>query len=120
VAHYLLSVHSDSSQPRQPMSDEDMQAFMARVNALEEDMRSQGAYVFGGALQGPDGASVVAVKGDAPLITDGPYVETKEHIAGIYLVEADDLDAAMGWAAKVTEAVGKPIEVRAFQYSALA
>ena len=49
---------------------------------------------------------------DGCLFTDGPFVEAKEHLGGFYIVAAQDLDAALGWAAKVTAAVGMPIEVR--------
>ena len=55
---------------------------------------------------GPDGTDV--------LTTDGPYLESKEHIGGFYVITADDLDAALDWAAKVTAIIGAPIEVRPF------
>ena len=48
------------------------------------------------------------------MLTDGPYVESKEHVAGFYLIEADDLDDALRWAGRVTACVGRPIEVRPF------
>jgi hypothetical protein len=48
------------------------------------------------------------------MTTDGPFVEAKEHLGGFYILEAEDLDAALAWAAKVTEAVHAPIEVRPF------
>ncbi len=120
MPHYLLSVHTDSSSPADPMSDEDMQAMMSRVTALEDDMRDSGAYVFGGALHGHDETTVVAIESGTVLKTDGPYAESKEHIVGFYLIDATDLDAALAWAAKVTDAVRKPIEVRPFRHSDLA
>jgi hypothetical protein len=55
---------------------------------------------------------VVRFSGGEVLITDGPFVESKEYLGGFYLIEAADLDAALGWASKVTAAVGQPIEVR--------
>ena len=52
---------------------------------------------------------------DGDLMTiDGPFAESKEHLGGFYIIEADDLDAALGWASKTTAAVGHPIEVRPF------
>jgi len=51
------------------------------------------------------------------LTTDGPFAESKEHLGGFYIIETDDLDAALVWASKTTEAVGKPIEVRPFRAS---
>ena len=47
-------------------------------------------------------------------MTDGPFVESKEHLAGFYIIEADDLDAALGWAARTSTIIGMPIEVRPF------
>jgi hypothetical protein len=70
--------------------------------------------VFGGRLHGPDTATVVRVADGEVLTTDGPFVEAREHLGGFYVIEADDLDAALAWAAKVTELVGAPIEVRPF------
>jgi len=92
-----------------------MGAFMERVAALEAEMEASGTFVFGGALHGPDAATVVGV-GDGDLVmTDGPFVEAKEHIAGFYIINADDLDAALAWAGKVVDAINHPIEVRPFR-----
>lgn len=119
MAHYLLSVHTASDQQQEPMSDEDMQAMMSRVDELETEMRSSGAYVFGGALHDHDATTVVTIDAGEVLSTDGPFAEAKEHIAGFYLIDADDLDAALAWAGKVTDVVGRPIEVRPFRHSDL-
>ncbi|MBC8163921.1 MAG: hypothetical protein H7Z42_22155, partial [Roseiflexaceae bacterium] len=70
---------------------------------------------FGGALHGPDATTVVRVNDGDPIMTDGPYVEAKEHIAGFYIINADDLDAALAWARKVADAINHPIEVRPFR-----
>ena len=79
-------------------------------------MKSAGAWVFGGALHGPDTATVVRVSDGEVLTTDGPFAESKEHLGGFYIIEAEDLDAALAWASKTTAAVGKPIEVRPFRH----
>lgn len=95
-------------------TSEDMQQMMQRVIALEAEMDETGTFVFGGHLHGPDAATVVK-KSDAEVImTDGPFAESKEHIAGFYIINADDLDAALAWAGKVSECVGRPIEVQPF------
>ena len=52
-----------------------------------------------------------------PVMTDGPFAEAKEHIAGFYIINADDLDAALAWAGKVVDAINHPIEVRPFAVS---
>jgi hypothetical protein len=113
---YLLSTYAvEGEVPGAPQTPEEMQTFMSRVAALEADMEATGTFVFGGALHGPD-ASTVVRKGDRdPVMTDGPFVESKEHVAGFYIINADDLDAALAWAGKVVDAINHPIEVRPFR-----
>lgn len=77
-------------------------------------MVSAGSFVFSGRLHGLDAATVVHAKGGGVLITDGSFVETKEHVAGFYIIEADDLDAAIVWAQRVSACIGRPIEVQPF------
>ncbi|WP_151482231.1 YciI family protein [Streptomyces albicerus] len=114
MTRYLLSVHSSPDQARAPMSDEEMRQSHQRLGALEREMESAGAWVFSGRLHDPGTATVVRVAGDDVLTTDGPFVESKEHLGGFYIIEAEDLDAALEWAAKVTTVIQAPIEVRPF------
>lgn len=112
---YLLSVY-DGAAASAPPSSEEMQAFMGRVIALEEEMDRAGAFAFGGALHGPDAATVVrGGTGLDKVTTDGPFVESKEHIGGFYIINADDLDDALRWATKVVDAIDHDIEVRPFR-----
>jgi hypothetical protein len=120
MAQYLLSTHSVEGEGGPPMTDEEMQQFMKRVNVLEEEMRSTGTYIFGGALHGPDTATVVRVSGGDVLTTDGPFAESKEHLGGFYIIEAEDLDAALAWASKTSEAISHAIEVRPFRHASQA
>lgn len=117
MSQYLLSTYSVRGQvPGAPRTPEAMQGFMERVMALEAEMDAEGAFLFGGALHGPEAASVVRPKGgDGILTTDGPFIESKEQIGGFYIIEADDLDAALAWARKVADATRHPIEVRPFR-----
>ena len=118
MGQYLLSTYtSEDAEPGTPMTPDEMQAFMGRVAALEDEMEASGTFVFGGQLHGPDAATVVRGGNGDVLMTDGPFVEAKEVIAGFYIINADDLDAALAWAAKVVEAIGHPIEVRPFAAS---
>jgi hypothetical protein len=111
---YLLSVYDGG--PGGPATPEEMHAFMGRVIALEEEMDEAGAFVFGGALHGSDAATVVrGGTGLDKVTTDGPFVEAKEHIGGFYVINAEDLDAALAWAEKVVEAIDHDIEVRPFR-----
>ena len=118
MTQYLLSVHAGAdggAQPAEPVSPEQMQQSYQQMQALEEDMKAAGAWLFSGRLTEPDMATVVrGVPAGVAVMTDGPFVESKEHLAGFYIVEAHDLDAALGWAARTSAIIGMPIEVRPF------
>jgi hypothetical protein len=114
MTQYLLSAHSVEGEVREPMTDEQMRQIMAQVWALEAEMKSAGAWLFGGRLHAPDTATVVRESNGEVLTTDGPFAESKEHLGGFYIIEAADLDAALAWASKVTRVVHAPIEVRPF------
>ncbi len=116
MSEYLLSTFSGEGEARgASQSPQDMQEFMGRVIALEAEMDEEGVFVFGGALHGPEAATVVRRGERDVVMTDGPFVESKEHIAGFYIIRADDLDAALAWAGKVVQAIRHPIEVRPFR-----
>jgi hypothetical protein len=114
MARYMLSVHSREGEIREPMPEEEMRQSHARLGVIEQEMAATGAWVFSGRLHEPDTATVVRVSGGEVLTTDGPFAESKEHLGGFYVIEVADLDAALGWATKVTEAIRVPIEVRPF------
>ena len=90
------------------------QAFMQRVVALEAEMDESGTFVFGGALQGSDEATVIRIEDAGVQTAHGPFAVSNAHIAGFYIINADDLDAALKWAKKVTDCIGNVIEVRPF------
>lgn len=117
MSQYLLSTYAvEGEVPGAPRSPGEMQAFMERVMALEAEMDADGAFVYGGALHGPEAASVVRPQsGNGVLTTDGPFIESKEQIGGFYIIQADDLDAALVWGRKVAEATNHPIEIRPFR-----
>jgi hypothetical protein len=117
MARYLLSMHSVEGEAREPMSDDELERFMTRIGALEEEMRSAGAWVFSGRLHAPDTATVVRTDGGEVLATDGPFAEAKEHLGGFYIIEAEDLDAALRWGSKTSACIMQPIEVRPFMHS---
>ena len=114
---YLLSVYEvEGAVEGAPGSPEEMQSFMERVIALEEGLDNAGAFVFGGALHGPDAATVVSGgTGLGKVTTDGPFTEAKEHIGGFYIINAETLDEALTWADKVVKAINHSIEVRPFR-----
>jgi hypothetical protein len=116
MGQYLLSTYAvEGEVPGAPATSEDMRSFMERVVALEDEMEATGTFVFGGALHDPDAATVLRTGEGDVVMTDGPFVEAKEHIAGFYIINADDLDAALAWARKVVDAINHPIEVRPFR-----
>src|SRR3979411_1119328 len=109
MAQYLLSVHSVAGEALEPMTEEQMQQSYQRVMALQAEMKSAGAWVFGGRLTEPETATVVRMSSGAGPTTDGPFVESKEHLGGFYIVDAEDLDAALDWASRTTAIIGAPI-----------
>lgn len=113
MTRYLLSMY----QPDGPAPEPDiLDPIMRDINAVEQQMKTAGVWVFSGGLHEPSTSTVVQAKGDDMLITDGPYVEGKEHLGGFTIIEAPDLDVALEWASKLAQAVRLlPIEVRPFQ-----
>jgi hypothetical protein len=113
MTHYLLSVHTND-EPSEPMTDEEMHRSHEQIGELEAEMKASEALVLSGRLHGPEAATVVRVADGDVITTDGPFLDAKEHIGGFYIIEADDLDAALGWASKTSAAIKMPIEVRPF------
>lgn len=115
MSQYLLSTYAvEDGEPQAPPTPDQMKTMMEDIIALEAEMDESGSFVFGGYLHGPDAATVVDASGSEPILTDGPFAESKEHIAGFYIINADDLDAALKWAEKVARATGRPIELYPF------
>jgi hypothetical protein len=111
MKQYLLSVYQPGDGVPPP---EVLNKVMADVLALRQEMTTAGAWVFGNGLHPAGTATVVRVKGDDVLMTDGPFVEGKEVLGGVTIVNAPDLDAALGWGRKLARATTLPIEVRPF------
>jgi hypothetical protein len=115
MTHYLLSVHSVEGQRRAPMTPEEMQQSHRQLSAVEDELKSAGAWVFSGRLDEPGTATVVRASDGEVLTTDGPFAETKEQLGGFYIIKAENLGAALAWASQVTGAIRVPIEVRPFR-----
>ena len=115
MTKYLFSAHTVEGEVRDPMTDEEMQESYKQVGILEEEMKSAGALVLSARLHEADTATVVRVSDGEVMTTDGPFAESKEHLGGFYIIEAEDLDAALAWASKVTGCIKAPIEVRPFR-----
>lgn len=109
---YLLSVY----QPEGPIpAPETLKRIGHDVDALRQEMKTAGVWVFSGGLHAPTTATVVRLQDREILTTDGPYVEGKEHLGGFTIIRAADLDAALAWGRKLARATTLPIEVRPFQ-----
>lgn len=114
MTQYLLSVHTDFDGPMPSM--EEMQPVFEAVDRFNNEIQAEGAWVFGGGLTAPSSATVVrAQEAGDPVVTDGPYTETKEALGGFWIVEAADLDAALALATRASVACAGPVEVRPFQ-----
>jgi hypothetical protein len=114
MTQYLLAVHGDEA-AMAAISPDDMQRMYKQVEAFNEEVKAAGAWVFAGGLHPASTATVVRSSGGKVVTTDGPYLETKEQLGGFWVIEAADLDAALRWAAKGSQACEAPVEVRPFQ-----
>ena len=112
MTQYLLSIYQPDGEPP---SHVDLQSVGQKLHVLNQEIKAAGGWVFTGGLHAPSTATVVRVRDREVVTTDGPYVEGKEHIGGFWIVEAPDLDVALGWARQAAQATTLPIEVRPFQ-----
>jgi hypothetical protein len=113
MPRYLLSIVQPDGEPS-PEIKAKLPDIMRDVDALIGETKSAGVWVFNGGLYPPSTATVVRPTGDDFLTTDGPFAEGKEHIGGLVVIEAPDLDAALEWGRKTARATTLPIEVRPF------
>jgi hypothetical protein len=111
MPQYLLALHKADDDE---LSEDEMRQVWAGVNGLADRMTEAGVFVFKSGLLPAASATVVRQSGGEFLITDGPYSETKEHLAGFWIINAADLDEALEWAKLAAVAELRPIEVRPF------
>ncbi|WP_256795519.1 YciI family protein [Terrabacter sp. Ter38] len=104
---YLVSVIDDGTGPETATEE-------AAVDAFNDRLRSEGYWVFAGGLGSPSPATVVDNRGSEAVFTDGPFVESKEYLAGFWILEAPDLDVVLRLAAEGSRACNRKIEVRPF------
>jgi hypothetical protein len=112
MKQYLMSVYYVEGQPEIP--DAQRQQMYADVDAFNQKLQEGGQWVFAGGLHPPTSATVVTATGGEVITTDGPYPESKEQLGGFWVVQVDDLDAALALAAEGSAACGGPVEVRPF------
>lgn len=111
MSRYLLSIY----QPDGPTPEPDvLNKIMADLDVLNQEMHDADAWVFTGGLHPASTSTVVRVSEGEVLTTDGPFAEAKEHVGGLWVIEAPDLDVALEWGRKAAQATTLPIEVRPF------
>jgi hypothetical protein len=117
MPHYLMSVHGEVERNEfgNYGSKEEMEAAFAATGAFNEKLKAEGYWVFAGGLLPATTATVVDGQGDTPVMTDGPYLETKEVIGGFWVIDAPDLDVALKLAAEGSAACRGKVEVRPFE-----
>jgi hypothetical protein len=111
MKQYLLGIYQPEGTPP---SSEVLEKIMQDVNAVREEMKAAGAWVFSGGLNAPDTATVLRLDGGEVLMTDGPFAEGKEYLGGFTIIKAPDLDAALDWGRRLARVLPLPIEVRPF------
>jgi hypothetical protein len=111
MTQYLVAIHHPDGYDGSLEDD----AMHRDIGALNEEMVAAGVRIFAGGLQAASNAKSLRAQPDGEvLITDGPYLEAKEHVGGFWLLECADLDGALAWGRKATVACRAPVEVRAF------
>lgn len=105
--HYLFTVIGETDNPADDSAP-------GAIDAFNDRLKTEGCWVFGGGLTSPDHATVTDSRGGQPVFSDGPFVESKEYLAGFWVVEADDLDVALALSADASRACHRKIEVRPF------
>jgi hypothetical protein len=108
---YMLLIFSNE-QEWASMPEGERNALIGEYFALTDEMRDHGVYITGAPLKPTTTASTVRIRDDEQLVTDGPYVETKEQLGGYFIVEVDSDDEARAWAAKIPAARYGVVEVR--------
>ncbi len=116
MAHYLMSVHGPVEMEEYGSygSKEEMEQAFADTGAFNERLQAEGYWVFADGLAPATTATVVDGQGEEPVLTDGPYLESKEYLAGFWVIEAPDLDVALKLAADGSRSCNRKVEVRPF------
>ena len=111
MPQYLVAIHHPDNYDPSTESE----AMVRDIDTLNEEMIAADARFFAGGLNAPSNAKSLRAQPDGKvLVTDGPYLEAKEHIGGFWILEAPDMDKALEWGRKAVVACRAPVEVRAF------
>jgi hypothetical protein len=111
---YLISVIDDTTDEELRRTGSATPAEMAAIDVFNARLEAEGHWVFAGGLASPSTATVIDNRGAEAMVTDGPFVESKEYLAGFWIIQAPDLDAALKLAAEGSKACNRKVEVRPF------
>jgi len=111
---YLISVIDDTTDEEVRRTGSSTPAEMAAIDVFNARLEAEGYWVFAGGLGSPSTATVIDNRGAEAMFTDGPFVESKEYLAGFWIIQAPDLDAALELAAAGSKACNRKVEVRPF------
>ena len=112
MKQYLISIYQPDGPPPPP---EVLDTVMAEIDVMRAELKGSGSWVFGAGLHAPSTATVLRPEDGDVLVTDGPFAEGKEHLGGLTILKAPDLDAALAFGRRYAEVTGLPVEVRPFQ-----
>jgi len=104
---YLISVIADSTELASPEE-------MAAIDVFNERLQAKGHWVYANGLAAPSTATVIDARGEEPVFTDGPFLESKEHLAGFWIIEAPNLDVALKLATEGSKHCNRKVELRPF------
>jgi hypothetical protein len=111
---YLVSVIDDGQAHAADSDESASSAEAAAIDEFNDRLRDEGHWVFAGGLGRPIAATVIDNRGETPMISDGPFLESKEYLAGFWIIEAADLDVVLRLAVDASKACNRKIEVRPF------
>lgn len=103
--HYIVSVIADGTESASPGEE-------AAIDTFNEQLQNQGHWVYANGLADPNSATVIDGRGDVPIFTDGPFLESKEFLAGFWIIDAPNLDVALKLASAGSKACNRKVELR--------
>ena len=109
---YAFLLYSQESELPENMPEAEREAFYAEFRAFNAELREKDAFRGAQRLRTADTATTLRIQGGEVLVTDGPFAETKESLAGLFLIECGDLDEALGWARRIPSARIGSVEIR--------
>ncbi len=112
MPQYLVAVHNNATSRTRTL--EEMQPIWAAVGAFNEQAMADGSFVFAGGLEDQSAATTVDPRSGTPMLSDGPYLKTKEYVGGLWIIEVADREAALDWARRASMACQEVLEVRPF------